>query len=71
MFCLSSVAPFSLPCRTPLKKVAEPEDIANQIVLLASSKVSGHVTGQVLMIEGGMEGRLLNMPKDLELPEEV
>ncbi|ETW79622.1 hypothetical protein HETIRDRAFT_103744 [Heterobasidion irregulare TC 32-1] len=56
---------------TPLKKVAEPEDIANQIVLLASSKVSGHVTGQVLMIEGGMEGRLLNMPKDLELPGEV
>ena len=51
--------------------MAEPEDVANQIVLLASSKVSGHVTGQVLMIEGGMEGRLLNMPKDLELPGEV
>ncbi|THH16241.1 hypothetical protein EW146_g4357 [Bondarzewia mesenterica] len=56
---------------TPLKKVAEPNDIANQIVLLASSTVSGHVTGQVLMIEGGMEGRLLNLPHDLDLPGEI
>jgi len=42
--------------RTPLKKVATPTDIANQIVMLSSNRVSGHVTGQVLMIEGGMEG---------------
>ncbi|KIM41997.1 hypothetical protein M413DRAFT_142708 [Hebeloma cylindrosporum] len=50
---------------TPLKKIAEPRDIATQIVLLSSNKVSGHVTGQVLMVEGGMEGRLLNKPKDV------
>ncbi|KAF8888075.1 NAD(P)-binding protein [Infundibulicybe gibba] len=50
---------------TPLKKFAGPRDIANQIVLLASTKVSGHVTGQVVMVEGGMEGRLLNFPEDL------
>ncbi|EKM76584.1 hypothetical protein AGABI1DRAFT_44696, partial [Agaricus bisporus var. burnettii JB137-S8] len=41
---------------TPLKKVAMPSDIASQVVIHASRKVSGHVTGQVLMITGGMEG---------------
>ena len=30
---------------TPLKKVASPEDIANQIVVLSSTVLSGHVTG--------------------------
>lgn len=50
---------------TPLKKVAMPIDVATQIVVLASSTLSGHVTGQVVMVEGGMEGRLLNRPEDL------
>ncbi|KAJ6595582.1 NAD(P)-binding protein [Mycena vulgaris] len=45
---------------TPLKKVAELLDIATQVVVLSSPKLSGHVTGQVLMVDGGMEGRLLN-----------
>ncbi|KAF8509112.1 NAD dependent epimerase/dehydratase [Hysterangium stoloniferum] len=53
---------------TPLKKFASARDIANQIVILASPSVSGHVSGQVVMVEGGMEGRLLNMPEDVELP---
>jgi 3-oxoacyl-[acyl-carrier protein] reductase len=44
----------------PLRKVAQPEDIARQIVALASDEVSGHVTGQVLVVAGGMEGRVLN-----------
>ncbi|TCD64844.1 hypothetical protein EIP91_003548 [Steccherinum ochraceum] len=50
---------------TPLKKFAQPIDIATQIVMLSSPIVSGHVTGQVVMVEGGMEGRLLNRPEDL------
>jgi len=45
---------------TPLKKVAAPLEVANQIMVLASSTVSSHVTGQVVMVDGGMEGRLLN-----------
>ncbi|KAI9463479.1 NAD(P)-binding protein [Boletus coccyginus] len=49
----------------PLKKFATPLDVANQIVVLSSSTLSGHVTGQVVMVEGGMEGRLLNRPEDL------
>jgi 3-oxoacyl-[acyl-carrier protein] reductase len=40
-----------------LKKVATPEDIAAQIVVLASDRLSGHVTGQVVTVAGGMEGR--------------
>lgn len=53
--------------RTPLKKVATPLEIANQILVLASSTVSSHVTGQVVMVEGGMEGRLLNTREDVGL----
>ncbi|KAG1849358.1 hypothetical protein C8R48DRAFT_677083 [Suillus tomentosus] len=36
---------------TPLKKVAMPIDVATQVVVLASSTLSGHVTGQVVMVE--------------------
>jgi 3-oxoacyl-[acyl-carrier protein] reductase len=44
----------------PLRKAAQPEDVARQVVALASDEVSGHVTGQVVMVAGGMEGRLLH-----------
>jgi 3-oxoacyl-[acyl-carrier protein] reductase len=43
----------------PLRKVAEPEDVAHQVVVLASDELSGHVTGQVVVVAGGMEGRVL------------
>lgn len=44
----------------PLRKAAQPEDVARQVVALASDEVSGHVTGQVVAVAGGMEGRLLH-----------
>jgi NAD(P)-dependent dehydrogenase (short-subunit alcohol dehydrogenase family) len=37
-----------------------PWDVATQVVVLSSPKLSGHVTGHVLMVEGGMEGDLLD-----------
>jgi 3-oxoacyl-[acyl-carrier protein] reductase len=43
----------------PLRKVAQPEDVARQVVVLASDELSGHVTGQVVTVAGGMEGRVL------------
>ncbi|OJA20545.1 hypothetical protein AZE42_07077 [Rhizopogon vesiculosus] len=43
---------------TPLKKLAMPLDIANQIAVLSSSVISGHVTGQVVFVEGGCVGDL-------------
>jgi 3-oxoacyl-[acyl-carrier protein] reductase len=44
----------------PLRKIAQPEEVASQVVVLASDELSGHVTGQVVLVAGGMEGRLLH-----------
>jgi 3-oxoacyl-[acyl-carrier protein] reductase len=43
-----------------LRKVARPEDVAAQVVVLASDTLSGHVTGQVVTVAGGMEGRIVH-----------
>jgi 3-oxoacyl-[acyl-carrier protein] reductase len=43
-----------------LRKVAQPADVARQVVVLASDELSGHVTGQVVVVAGGMEGRILH-----------
>jgi 3-oxoacyl-[acyl-carrier protein] reductase len=43
-----------------LRKVARPEDVARQVVVLASDELSGHVTGQVVSVAGGMEGRVVH-----------
>ena len=44
----------------PLGKVATPEDVARQVVVLASDELSGHVTGEVVTVAGGMEGRTVH-----------
>jgi 3-oxoacyl-[acyl-carrier protein] reductase len=43
-----------------LRKVARPDDVARQVVVLASDELSGHITGQVVTVAGGMEGRVLH-----------
>lgn len=43
-----------------LRKVATAEDVARQIVVLASDELSGHVTGQIVSVAGGMEGRMIH-----------
>lgn len=43
-----------------LRKVAQPEDIAAAVVYLTSDTLSGHVTGQVVTVAGGMEGRTIH-----------
>jgi 3-oxoacyl-[acyl-carrier protein] reductase len=43
-----------------LRKVARPEDVAAQVVVLASDVLSGHVSGQVVTVAGGMEGRVVH-----------
>ncbi len=43
-----------------LRKVAQVEDVARQVVVLASDELSGHVTGQVVTVAGGMEGRVIH-----------
>jgi 3-oxoacyl-[acyl-carrier protein] reductase len=43
-----------------LRKVATAEDVARAIVFLCSPLAAGHLTGQVVTVAGGMEGRLLH-----------
>jgi 3-oxoacyl-[acyl-carrier protein] reductase len=43
-----------------LRKVAQPADVAAQVVMLASPLLSGHVTGEVVTVAGGMEGRVIH-----------
>ena len=43
-----------------LRKLGRAEDVARAVVALASDEISGHVTGQVIEVAGGMEGRVLH-----------
>ena len=43
----------------PLDKVARTEDIARAVAFLLSDRAAGHITGEVVTVAGGMEGRLL------------
>jgi 3-oxoacyl-[acyl-carrier protein] reductase len=43
-----------------LRKVAQPVDVAAQVVALAAPALSGHITGQVVTVAGGLEGRVLH-----------
>ena len=44
----------------PLRKVAAPKDIAAAVIFLSSDELAGHVTGKVLSVDGGMNGRLFH-----------
>ncbi len=43
-----------------LRKLGQAEDVAQVVVALASDVVSGHVTGEVITVAGGMEGRVVH-----------
>ena len=43
-----------------LRKVALAADIARAVVVLSSDELSGHITGEVVTVAGGMEGRTLH-----------
>lgn len=49
----------------PLRKVAVTQDIAHAVLFLSSSRVAGHISGQNLVVSGGMEGRKLFDETDL------
>jgi 3-oxoacyl-[acyl-carrier protein] reductase len=49
-----------------LPAVARPEDVAAAVVFLASDELAGHVTGQNVVVSGGMEGRLLWQPHEID-----
>jgi 3-oxoacyl-[acyl-carrier protein] reductase len=45
-----------------LTKLGVADDVARVVVMLASDRISGHVTGEVVTVAGGMEGRVLHEP---------
>jgi 3-oxoacyl-[acyl-carrier protein] reductase len=49
-----------------LPQLARPEDIANAAVFLSSDSLARHLTGQTLVVAGGMEGRVLWQPDEIQ-----
>jgi 3-oxoacyl-[acyl-carrier protein] reductase len=49
-----------------LPQLARADDIANAVVFLASDKLARHITGQTLVVAGGMEGRWLWRPDEVD-----
>jgi 3-oxoacyl-[acyl-carrier protein] reductase len=43
-----------------MRKLGRAEDVARVVVALASDEISGHVTGEVVTVAGGIEGRVLH-----------
>lgn len=43
---------FTVKERTPLKKLTEPDDVAN-VVLFLCTQASKHITGQIITVDGG------------------
>lgn len=43
-----------------LRKLGTAADVARAVVVLGSDEMSGHITGQVITVAGGMEGRVLH-----------
>ena len=43
-----------------IAKIAQPKDIASMAVVLTSSTISNHITGENLNISGGLEGRIIH-----------
>ena len=51
----------------PMSKIAVTDDIAHAVVFLLSDIASGHISGQTLVIHGGMEGRVLHEKDEVDL----
>ncbi|SLM34997.1 polysaccharide deacetylase family protein [Lasallia pustulata] len=43
----------------PLKKIAQPQDVARAMAFLASHRAAGHISGECISVDGGMEGRVV------------
>jgi 3-oxoacyl-[acyl-carrier protein] reductase len=48
-----------------LPQLGRAEDMANAAVFLSSDRLARHITGQTLVIAGGMEGRWLWQPEEI------
>lgn len=50
-----------------LPQIARPDDMAHQVVFLSSDRLARHITGQTIVVAGGMEGRQLWQPDEVDL----
>ncbi len=50
-----------------LPQIASVEDIAHAVVFLASDRLARHITGQTVVVAGGMEGRSLWQPDEIDV----
>jgi 3-oxoacyl-[acyl-carrier protein] reductase len=49
-----------------LPQIGRAEDVAHAVVYLASDRLARHVTGETMIIAGGMEGRWLWRPEEVD-----
>jgi len=49
-----------------LPQIARADDIANLAVFLSSDRLARHITGQTILAAGGMEGRMLWQPDEVD-----
>ncbi|TKD02236.1 SDR family oxidoreductase [Polyangium fumosum] len=58
--CLAQHGALETTLRTmPLQKLATPTDVARAVLFLSSPAMAGHLSGEALLVAGGMEGRVL------------
>ncbi len=50
----------------PLQQIARAVDIANAVLFLSSPLAARHITGEVITVAGGMEGRLLYSSDEID-----
>lgn len=50
----------------PIRQLARPEDIARTAVYLAAPGLARHVSGEIITVAGGMEGRMQWEPDDID-----
>ena len=48
-----------------LPQLGRPDDVANLVVFLSSDRLARHITGQTVLAAGGMEGRWLWQPEEI------
>lgn len=51
----------------PMRKIAKAGDIAKSVVHLLSDELSAHISGQNIVVAGGMEGRLQHEKDEIDI----
>lgn len=50
-----------------LRRIGTVEDVASLVTFLASNKLSAHITGEIIKLKGGKEGRILFSPEEINI----